>query len=142
MHSLVVLLPYSRVLTAGSSFSAEVYSPPYYFNADGTLADRPEITGVSSVAGADVVQYGEVFKLASPDAAEIDAIRLMRLGASTHGWNMGQQSMKLAFRKSSISGILTVTAPQHPYQAPPGYFMLFVVVNGVPSNAAIVKLQI
>ena len=143
VHSSVVLLPDARVLTAGSSFSAEVYSPPYYFNADGTLADRPEITGVSSLAGADVIQYGEIFKIASPDAADVDAIRLMRLGASTHTWNMGQQSMKLAFsRLSTALGTLTVTAPQHPFQAPPGYFMLFVVVNGVPSNAAIVKLQI
>ena len=141
-HSSMVLLPDGRVLTGGPQFSVEVYSPGYYFNSNGTLADRPEITSVSSVAGVDVVQYGETFQLASPDAADIDAIRLMRLGASTHGWNMGQQSMKLAFTLTPIPGILEVTAPQHSFQAPPGYFMLFVVVNGVPSNAAIVKLQI
>ena len=63
----------------------------------------------------------------------------IRLGA--HGWNMGQQAMTLEFTVSGI-GQLEVTAPQHPFQAPPGYLMLFVVVNGVPSNAAIVKLQI
>ncbi|MCH8243459.1 MAG: DUF1929 domain-containing protein, partial [Planctomycetes bacterium] len=141
-HSSMVLLPDARVLTAGSSFSAEVYSPAYYYNPDGTLADRPEITSVSGPLGPDVVQYGELFNVVTPDAGQIDAIRLIRLGASTHGWNMGQQSMKLAFTLTPIPGILEVTAPQHPFQAPPGYFMLFVVVNGVPSNAAIVKLQI
>ena len=141
-HSSMVLLPDGRVLTGGPTFSIEVYSPGYYFNLDGTLADRPEITSVSSLAGVDVVQYGETFQLVSPDAAEIDTIRLMRMGASTHTWNMGQQSMKLAFSLSPITGALTVTAPQHQFQAPPGYVLLFVVVNGVPSNAAIVKLQI
>ena len=37
---------------------------------------------------------------------------------------------------------LIVDAPQHPYQTPPGYHYLFILVNGVPSRAAIVELEV
>jgi len=40
------------------------------------------------------------------------------------------------------AGGLTVTAPANGYQAPPGYYMLFIVnASGVPSIAPFVQLQ-
>jgi galactose oxidase-like protein len=179
-HSSTVLLQDGRVLTAGPTLTAEVYSPPYLFNADGGLARRPRITGVSQNG---VINYGQTFKLASPQAALVDSIRLVRLGKSTHSWDMGQRSLALAFTPAccdpalepgvngnpicieghtccgsgswtcnqpdtspscgavAVCDVLAVHAPQHAYQAPPGYYYLFIVVNNVPSIAAIVKLE-
>lgn len=95
-HSGAVLLPDGRVLHAGPNLTAEVYSPPYLWTSAGNLARRPRITSVSGPSSG-VIQYGEAFKLASPRAALIDSIRLIRPGAATHSWDMGQQSMLLAF---------------------------------------------
>lgn len=98
-HSGAVLLPDGRVLHAGPTLTAEVYSPPYLWTNSGTLAPRPGITAVAGPS-TGVIQYGEAFKLASLRAAVIDSIRLIRLGAATHSWDMGQQSMTLAFEPS------------------------------------------
>ena len=95
-HSGAVLLPDGRVIHAGPTLTADVYSPPYLFNPDGTLATRPGIASVSGPA-AGVSQYGEAFQLTSKVAALIDSIRLIRLGAASHSWDMGQRSMLLDF---------------------------------------------
>lgn len=97
-HSGAVLLPDGRVLHAGPSLTAEVYSPPYLWTNSGFLARRPVITSVTGPSPG-VIQYGEEFGLtASGRAMVIDTVRLIRLGAATHSWDMGQQSMTLAFR--------------------------------------------
>jgi hypothetical protein len=96
-HSSAVLLPDGRVLHAGPTLTAEVYSPPYLWTAGGFLARRPAITSVTGPSPG-VIQYGEEFGLTSPRGAVIDSIRLNRLGAATHSWDMGQQSMLLSFR--------------------------------------------
>ena len=57
-HSIALLLPDGTVLSAGGGLcncnadhqNGQVYSPPYLFNADGTLATRPTISsGPSSI---------------------------------------------------------------------------------------------
>ena len=53
-HSTAALLPDGRVLSAGSGegsnataqLTAEIFSPPYPFDATGKLAPRPQITSV------------------------------------------------------------------------------------------------
>jgi hypothetical protein len=58
-HSAALLLPSGRVLSTGggeggnvsnanSEFTAQVFSPPYLFNANGTAAARPSITSAPS----------------------------------------------------------------------------------------------
>lgn len=95
-HSSAVLLPDGRVLHAGPTLTAEVFSPPYLFNNSGGFARRPDIASVTGPS-AGVIQYGESFKVVSKRAVFIDEIRLIRLGGATHSWDMGQQSMELSF---------------------------------------------
>ena len=58
-HSTTLLLPDARVLSGGSGegggvdyansqLTLQVFSPPYLYNADGTLASRPAITSAPS----------------------------------------------------------------------------------------------
>jgi hypothetical protein len=75
----------------------------------------------------------------TPNAANIAAVSLVRFGAVTHAFDMGQRFIPLTTFSVSGSGSLTVTAPANSNLAPPGNYMLFILdSNGIPSVAAIV----
>ena len=112
----------------------EIYSPAYLFNADGSLATRPRITGV---AGA--IAYGSAFAVQTPNAADIASVVLVRPGSPTHAFDQDQRLVRLSYNAGS--GVLNVTAPPTGNIAPPGYYMLFVLSSaGVPSTASFVRL--
>jgi hypothetical protein len=142
-HSVSLLLPDATVWVGGGNPQRgtyephmEIYSPAYLFNADGTLATRPTITGTSS----SVIGYGGAFQVQTPDAANISSVVLMRNGAVTHAFNMDQRYVGLAF--TSGAGVLSVTGPPNGNIAPPGYYMLFILNNaGVPSVATMVQIS-
>lgn len=136
-HSTSLLLPDGRILHSGSGDgagapderNAELFSPPYLFKgARPTIADAPA-----------QISYGTSFSVATPEAAGIAKISLIRLGAVTHGFDMNQRFRWLSFVPGT--GTLTVSAPTSPERTPPGHYMLFLVDgNGVPSVAKIVLL--
>jgi hypothetical protein len=144
-HSTALLLPDARVLSVGSGqpaatgltddYTAEIFSPPYLFNQDGTPATRPVIT---SAPGN--VAYGQAFTVQTTSAATITKVTWIRLSAVTHSFNQNQRMNVLSF--SPGTGAITVTAPLNPNLAPPGHYMLFIVNgNGVPSLAKIVRIH-
>lgn len=136
-HSTSLLLPDGRVLHTGSGEgtdmpaerNAELFSPPYLFNGP-----RPTITEAPTLVG-----YGTSFTVATPEAADIQSVSLIRLGSVTHAFDMNQRFQRLAFVPQS--GALSISAPASGTSAPPGHYMLFLLNgNGVPSEARIVKV--
>jgi hypothetical protein len=141
-HSVALLLPDARVLISGGGRSvlcpdtggtdqlnAEFFEPPYLFNGP-----RPTITSAPAQ-----LSYGQNFTVQTPNAAQIATVSLIRFGAVTHAFNVGQRFLPLSF--SAGSGSLTVTAPANSNLAPPGNYMLFILnTNGVPSIAAEVNI--
>ena len=144
-HSTAVLLLDGRVVSVGSGEpaasgqfddrTAEIYSPPYLYNRDGTLAARPTITDAPVS-----VSYGSSFTVTTPNAASIRKVTFIRLSSVTHSFNHNQRMNRLSFT-ATASG-LTVVTPLNGNLAPPGHYMLFIVdSNGVPSVGKVIRIN-
>lgn len=143
-HSTAVLLPDGRVLSAGGGRcgacrvdhrDAEIFSPPYLFNSDGSAAARPTISSAPTA-----VDLGQTFTIGTPDGASVTRATLVRLPSTTHGFNMNQGFVSLP--ASAPTGGVSVTTPASAHVAPPGHYMLFILNgSGVPSVAKIVQLR-
>jgi hypothetical protein len=148
-HSTALLLPDGRVLSSGGGIcgtcdqvgylakNAEIFTPPYLFKKDGSgeLAPRPEVTQAPGT-----VSHGASFQIATPNAASIQKVGLMRLGSQTHSVEMEQRYLPLGF--TAGDGTLTASVPANVHTAVPGVYMLFVVdSSGVPSVARMVNLD-
>jgi len=141
-HSNALLMPDARVLIVGGGrffgvpddpsdqLTAEYYSPPYLFKGA-----RPTITSAPATA-----TYGGTIPVQTPDAAGIAKVSLIKLASVTHGFNHDQRILDLPF--TAAGGTLNVQAPANANLAPPGHYMLFILdANGVPSVAAILRMQ-
>jgi hypothetical protein len=138
-HGTTLLLPDGRLLHTGSGdaggavneLNYELYSPPYLFKGP-----RPSIVG--AVPG--LVAYGDTVAVATPDAATITKVTLIRFGSVTHAFNMSQRLVPLTFSPGANG--LSVVFPATRTVAPPGPYLLFLVnATGVPSVGQIVLLR-
>jgi hypothetical protein len=132
-HSTAVLLPDGRILTAGgegaSRLNAQIYSPPYLFKGP-----RPVVADAPAQAA-----YGSELRIASPDAASVTSVALIRPSAVTHAYDMNQRYVPLDFTFDGTD--LVATAPANGGVAPPGDYMLIVKNGaGVPSVARFVRI--
>jgi Domain of unknown function (DUF1929) len=141
-HSTALLLPDASVLVGGGgtpgplkNLNAEIYYPPYLFTASGAIAPRPSIE-----SAPDALDIGQSFMI-GVGLATVSRVTLVKTGAVTHSFNMDQRFLELPFTPSS--GTLNVQAPARASDAPPGYYLLFVIDDqGVPSVGKIVKMNI
>jgi hypothetical protein len=147
-HSTALLLPSGRVLSSGggegggityinSEFTAQIYSPPYLFNADGSPAARPSIGSAPAR-----LNYNQVFTVETPNAASVSRGTLIRLSSVTHAFNQSQLIYHLTFtRPAGTTTTLSAKAPASGNLAPPGPYMLFLINgSGVPSVARMVTV--
>ncbi|MEK6327511.1 MAG: galactose oxidase early set domain-containing protein [Actinomycetota bacterium] len=141
-HSTALLLPDGRVWSAGDqkhppgpeggpalTDTAEIYSPPYLFNGP-----RPTI-----VSAPSKLRWGDVFRVRAGTSVPAKSAVLVAPGATTHGSDSTQRLVTLKTQRTYAGGI-EVAAPPKRGVAPPGYYMLFLLNNGVPSVASWVQL--
>jgi hypothetical protein len=161
-HSLAALLPDGTVLVGGGGLpgaigetdlngspilnlfadnarmfghkNVEIYSPPYLFKTDGSTADRPSIT-----SAPESLLYGQTYFIGTAGAGAAPKVSLVRLASVTHGFNQDQRHLFVNTLSSNASGV-NIMAPLTSLECPPGYYMLFVLNNGVPSIARIVRV--
>ncbi|MCJ1315410.1 hypothetical protein MMC15_000729 [Xylographa vitiligo] len=141
-HSWALLLLDGTVINGGGGlcgdcttnhYDAEIYSPAYLFNPNGSPATRPVITSVS----ASSVTVGGKFTVVMNTA--VTSFSLVRYGSATHTVDTDQRRIALT---PSASGLTyTLTVPSDPGIALPGYWMLFALSSaGVPSIASTILI--
>ncbi|MGC4060980.1 MAG: galactose oxidase early set domain-containing protein [Aquabacterium sp.] len=141
-HSVSMLLPDARVITAGggapgpvTNLNAEIYTPPYLYVQDrtATLATRPVIQAAPATA-----TWAQPITVTT-DVSGISKVTLVHTGSATHTLDFDQRFINLSYSGSKTT--LSVTMPASANVAPPGYYMLFVFNSaGVPSVAKFIKL--
>ncbi|WP_394540289.1 DUF1929 domain-containing protein [Lysobacter enzymogenes] len=147
-HSTALLLPDATVLTAGGgaltptdpspqpNLNAEIYYPPYLFNADGTRATRPTITAAPMTAEAN-----GTIEIETPDAETISRITLVKMGSVTHSFDMEQRFVEVQFSRQGPERLVAALSNDR-NEFTPGFYMLFLLdAKGVPSQADILRIN-
>jgi hypothetical protein len=146
-HSVALLLPDGRVLSAGDDYhedlyynrnpptdrrligTAQIWSPPYLFHGP-----RPRI-----LSAPPEVTWAERFSVRFQRSATHAVV--IAPGAVTHSVDFSQRLVSLR-AVSSRAGRLTLIAPPTADVAPPGPYMLFLLNDhGVPSVAKWVQIR-
>jgi hypothetical protein len=169
-HAVAILLPDARVLVMGGEdygtdpntqqgyeqrHSGEIYSPPYLFKGP-----RPWVTGAPTTSIPYASPATPTFTVGVnipmpagqqppyPHPTEHLRVVLMRPGSASHHFDFDQKFIELqiesaTFLRSGGLGAffdLAVRAPDNATFAVQGYYMLFVLLKGVPSMSVVVKI--
>jgi hypothetical protein len=137
-HSVALLMPDGKVVTAGSNparkdeeLRIEVFWPPYLF-----AGPRPTVALDSSQ-----VRYGGTVAASVADPADLREASLLRPGATTHSCDVEQRLVDLQLQATGPDTV-ELQLPVSSALAPPGWYQLVVVSSGgVPSEGAWVQLS-
>jgi len=157
-HSVSILLADGRVFSGGGGLcyvskvgansancnklvdhaDAQIFSPPYLFDANGKPASRPEISSLSATA----VKVGGQLTVTMRAPAHGLTFSLIRIGSVTHSVNTDQRRIPLT-RVSGEGPNYTATLPSDRGVIIPGSYYLFAVnTQGVPSVARTVQVTL
>ncbi|KAJ5223936.1 hypothetical protein N7468_008478 [Penicillium chermesinum] len=143
-HSISLLLTDGRVFNGGGGLcgnctanhlDAQIYTPRYLLNGDGSLATRPEITSVANTE----VKPGD--KLSFQTGGSINSASLVRYGTASHTVNTDQRRVPLDIGNGEGTNH-EATLPSDASILLPGWWMLFVMNDeGTPSISKTIKVN-
>ncbi len=140
-HAVTLLVADGRVLTTGGtnikfrnpplSADIEAYSPPYLFRGA-----RPRIDNLS----ATVLQRGQALAFDVFPATRLTKAVLIGTGAHTH-WVDAGVMRRLELDVSQIGVRASIVLPTDRNELPVGHYLLFGMVDDIPSVGKIVRVQ-
>ena len=139
-HAVTLLIPDGRVVTTGgtrikfqvgpTSNDIEAFSPPYLFRGV-----RPQITSVSTTTPT---RGGQLSLGIAPDT-QITSVVLLGMQTTTH-WVDGGIPRRLVLPFQQSNSTVTATLPTDPNALPLGHYMVFAMVDDIPSEGEIVQI--
>ncbi|MCJ1451010.1 hypothetical protein MMC28_001344 [Mycoblastus sanguinarius] len=142
-HSTALLMADARIISGGGGlcgacatnhYDAQVYTPSYLLNPDGSLATRPVIESSTyqvSVGGT----------ITATTNMPVTSWSAIRLGSTTHTVNTDQRRIPLT--ATAAGNTYQMVTPDDPGVFLPGYYMLFAMnAAGVPSVANFVWVPV
>jgi galactose oxidase len=147
-HSVALLLLDGRVFVGGGGLctdnydgtcnnhpDAEILTPPYLLNADGTPAVRPVITEAPVMAAPGTT-------ITVKTDSTVKKFALMRMGAVTHSLNNDQRRVPINIAGGSPSAGYMLPLPSSTGVLLPGNYMLFALTaSGRPSVAKVIQIH-
>jgi galactose oxidase len=147
-HSVALLLRDGRVFVGGGGLctddyngtcnnhpDAEILTPPYLLNADGTPAVRPVITEAPAFAAPRTT-------ITVKTNTTVQKFALMRMGAVTHSVNNDQRRVPLTITGGNPSAGYKLPLPSSTGVLLPGNYMLFALTaSGRPSVAKVIQIR-
>ena len=140
-HAVTLLLPDGRVTTTGgtwikfqygpTSADIEAYSPPYLFRGV-----RPQASNLSTTTP----QRGQTLTFDVFPATTLTGAVLMGLQSTTHWVDCGIPR-RLEIGVQQTGSCAAITLPSDPDVLPLGWYMLFALVDDIPSEALILRVD-
>ncbi|KAL8652816.1 MAG: hypothetical protein Q9210_002465 [Variospora velana] len=144
-HSWSLLLPDATVISGGGGLcgtcstnhpNAQIFSPAYLFNADGSKAARPVIDSVSATS----VAVGTTMTVTTNSA--VTSWSLVRYASVTHSVNTDQRRVPLT-PEATNGNTYTLRIPSDSGVALPGWWMLYAMnAQGVPSISKTITIRV
>ena len=141
-HSVAALLPDGRVFTGGGGLcgdcatnhaDAQIFTPPYLLNADGTAKARPTITTAPATAAP-----GATMQVTT--GAAVQSFALVRIGTATHTVDTDQRRIPVS-AGTPAGTTYTLSVPALGTVIPGNYFLFALDAAGTPSVAKIVNIR-
>lgn len=140
-HAVTLLVPDGRVLSTGGTrikfqygpitSDIEAYSPPYLFRGV-----RPQLVTVSTVEPS----RGCAIELQLAPLIQITSVVLIGAQTTTH-WVDGGNPRRLVLPVKQEGDTVYTTLPADPNLLPLGHYMLFAMVDDIPSVAWMVNVH-
>lgn len=140
-HAVTVLVPDGRVVMTGgtrikfqfgpTSADIEAFSPPYLFRGV-----RPQITQISTTQP----RRGQTISFTVFPSTVLTNVVLMGCETHTH-WVNGGIPRRLVLAVVQTGSTVCVTLPSDTNVLPLGHYMLFAMVDDIPSVARIIRVN-
>lgn len=143
-HSVAILLPNGKIFVGGGGLcgvgcsenhpDAQIFTPPYLLNSNGTPRTQPVIGTAPAQAG-----WGTTVNVTTNSA--VTRFALVRLSSITHTVNNDQRRIPLTFT-SAAANSYQLAIPSNRGVVLPGYYYLFAMdATGTPSVARTILIQ-